>query len=278
MIKAENLAMQNAPALSFALEDNLTHGLVGPNGVGKTTLLRMIAGQLKSEGLKVFGERPFDNQKIMDRIILMGIDNPLFDGWNVDKLFRIGKVRWKTWNQERAEELAAQFALPKKNYSALSRGQKSAMGFIFAVASGCELMLLDEPYLGLDVDKRQRFLEVLREEQGKRTIVVSTHHLDEIEGYLDTVLSLGEAPLSGPIESLVDCIVAVTGPAEQVDRALGRLQLPVLARHSSVHAERVLIDARPNFAECVFDQAAEFGLRAQEVTLEEAVLALGGAQ
>ncbi|MDK8669279.1 AAA family ATPase, partial [Corynebacterium marquesiae] len=88
--------------------------------------------------------------------------------------FRIGKARWKTWNQERAEELAAQFALPKKNYSALSRGQKSAMGFIFAVASGCELMLLDEPYLGLDVDKRQRFLEVLREEQGKRTIVVST--------------------------------------------------------------------------------------------------------
>lgn len=278
MIKAENLAMQNTPALSFALEANLTHGLVGPNGVGKTTLLRMIAGQLKSEGLKVFGERPFDNQKIMDRIILMGIDNLLFDGWNVDKLFRIGKARWKTWNQERAEELAAQFALPKKNYSALSRGQKSAMGFIFAVASGCELMLLDEPYLGLDVDKRQRFLEVLREEQGKRTIVVSTHHLDEIEGYLDTVLLLGEAPLSGPIESLVDCIVAVTGPAEQVDRALGRLQLPVLARHSSVHAKRVLIDARPNFAECVFDQAAEFGLRAQEVTLEEAVLALGGAQ
>ncbi|MFR9877233.1 AAA family ATPase [Corynebacterium striatum] len=270
--------MQNTPALSFVLEDNLTHGLVGPNGVGKTTLLRMIAGQLKSEGLKVFGESPFDNQKIMDRIILMGIDNPLFDGWNVDKLFRIGKARWKTWNQERAEELAAQFALPKKNYSGLSRGQKSAMGFIFAVASGCELMLLDEPYLGLDVDKRQRFFEVLREEQGKRTIVVSTHHLDEIEGYLDTVLLLGEAPLSGPIESLVDCIVAVTGPAEQVDRALGRLQLPVLARHSSVHAERVLIDARPNFAECVFDQAAEFGLRAQEVTLEEAVLALGGAQ
>ncbi|MFW9144883.1 AAA family ATPase [Corynebacterium striatum] len=198
MIKAENLAMQNTPALSFALEDNLTHGLVGPNGVGKTTLLRMIAGQLKSEGLKVFGERPFDNQKIMDRIILMGIDNPLFDGWNVDKLFRIGKARWKTWNQERAEELASQFALPKKNYSGLSRGQKSAMGFIFAVASGCELMLLDEPYLGLDVDKRQRFLEVLREEQGKRTIVVSTHHLDEIEGYLDTVLLLGEAPLVWP--------------------------------------------------------------------------------
>ena len=147
-----------------------------------------------------------------------------------EKLFRIGQVRWKTWNQDRADELVDAFELPVQNYSSLSRGQKSAMGFIFAVASGCELMLLDEPYLGLDVQRRQVFFDVMREEQGTRTIVVSTHHLSEIEGYLDTILLLSDEPLSGPIDEIVDSIVAVSGHASQLDRALGRLQLPVLAR------------------------------------------------
>ena len=274
MITATNLQMKNTPALNFELAPKLTHGLVGANVVGKTTLLRMMAGQFPSQGLRVFGEDPFDNQRVMDRTILMGIDNPLFDGWNVKKLFWIGQARWKTRNQDRADELVDAFELPVQNYSSLSRGQKSAMGFIFAVASGCELMLLDEPYLGLDVKRRPIFFDIMREEQGTRTVVVSTHHLSEIEGYLDTILLLADEPLSGPIDEIVDSIVAVSGPASQLDRALGRLQLSVLARESSTLDDRAIIDARPKFAQCVFDQAKDLGLRAQEVTPEEAVLAL----
>lgn len=274
MITATNLQMKNTPALNFELASKLTHGLVGANVVGKTTLLRMMAGQFPSQGLRVFGEDPFDNQRVMDRTILMGIDNPLFDGWNVKKLFWIGQARWKTWNQDRADELVDAFELPVQNYFSLSRAQKSAMGFIFAVASGCELMLLDEPYLGLDVKRRQIFFDIMREEQGTRTVVVSTHHLSEIEGYLDTILLLADEPLSGPIDEIVDSIVAVSGPASQLDRALGRLQLSVLARESSTLDDRAIIDARPKFAQCVFDQAKDLGLRAQEVTPEEAVLAL----
>lgn len=274
MITSTNLQMKNTPALNFELASKLTHGLVGANVVGKTTLLRMMAGQFPSQGLRVFGEDPFDNQRVMDRTILMGIDNPLFDGWNVKKLFWIGQARWKTWNQDRADELVDAFELPVQNYFSLSRAQKSAMGFIFAVASGCELMLLDEPYLGLDVKRRQIFFDIMREEQGTRTVVVSTHHLSEIEGYLDTILLLADEPLSGPIDEIVDSIVAVSGPASQLDRALGRLQLSVLARESSTLDDRAIIDARPKFAQCVFDQAKDLGLRAQEVTPEEAVLAL----
>src|SRR5699024_4857435 len=109
----------------------------------------------------------------------MGIDNPLVDGWNISKLMRLGSARWATWNTARGDGLQQRFDLPSKTYSALSREQMSAMGIIMAVASGCELMLLDEPYLGLDVEKRQVFYDVLREEHG-RTIVISTHHLNEL--------------------------------------------------------------------------------------------------
>src|SRR5699024_2307157 len=84
--------------------------------------------------------------------------------------------------------------------------------------SGCELMLLDEPYLGLDVEKRQVFYDVLREEHG-RTIVISTHHLNELSGHLDTVLMLNGMK-HGAVAELIDGILEVTGHPENIDRLL----------------------------------------------------------
>ena len=131
----------------------------------------------------------------------MGIDNPLPDSWGIGKLGVIGKARWPRWDEERFNELLVRFDVPAKAYSSLSRGQKSAVGFIFAVASGCEVMLLDEPYLGLDAQRRELFYQVLREEYG-RTIVISTHHLNEVAGLLDTVSLMGITPFPVPLMNL----------------------------------------------------------------------------
>lgn len=195
----------------FTFADGLTHGLVGPNGIGKTTLLRKIAGQIQSGGITVFGEQPFDNQSVLNRVILMGIDNPLPDSWGIGKLGVIGKARWPHWDDERFNDLLVRFDVPAKAYSSLSRGQKSAVGFIFAVASGCEVMLLDEPYLGLDTQRRELFYQVLREEHG-RTMIISTHHLNEVAGLLDTVSLMGDNPISGPIDDFIEGILELTGP------------------------------------------------------------------
>lgn len=277
MITATHLEMLHTPPLDFTLERGLTHGLVGANGVGKTTLLRMIAGQHPSSGLTVFGHAPFDLRYVMDRTILMGIDNPLPDGWNMKKLFSLGRARWATWDQARCDELVSRFELPLTNYSSLSRGQKSAAGVIMAIASGCELVLLDEPYLGLDVQRRQVFFDVLREEHG-RTVVLSTHHLDEVAGYLDTVLLLGRSPLSGAISGLTESIIELAGAPALVDAALDRLSLPVLTRTSASLGDKALVDARDANPEQAFAVAENLGLRASEVSLETAVTALGGAR
>ena len=147
--------------------------------------------------LQSSGNNPFDKQSVLNRVILMGIDNPLPDSWGIGKLGVIGKARWPRWDKERFNELLVRFDVPAKAYSSLSCGQKSAVGFIFAVASGCEVMLLDEPYLGLDAQRRELFYQVLREEHG-RTIVISTHHLNEVAGLRDTVSLMGITPFPVP--------------------------------------------------------------------------------
>lgn len=273
--------------LSLNLQAGLIHGLIGPNGAGKTTLLRVLAGQLPAEGeLAVFGEHPFDNPAVLDRTVLAGIDAPLPAAWPVRKILAVGAARHVTWDAGRATQLVERFGLPTdRNYSELSRGQKSTASLIFACASGCELMLLDEPYLGLDTARRDAFYRTIQEEMERlpRTIIMSTHHLHESEKLLDTVLFLedGHLALAGPVEDLAEQILQLVGPAEEVDRVISRLgNVPELHREDMSIGRRSIIDLRatPERADAAFDTARQLGGRVQvsEVTLEQAVLALGG--
>lgn len=273
--------------VSFSLAAGLVHGLIGANGTGKTTLMRTLAGQLQfSGGLDVFGAQPFDNPAVMDRATLAGIDAPLPGGWSARRLFAIGAARHRRWDAARADDLLERFGVPAAtSYSRLSRGQKSALSTIYACASGAELLLLDEPYLGLDVQKRALFYDVLAEQmvRADTTIVLSTHHLHEVETLLDTVLYLddGDVAMNGPIDDLADAVIEVAGPTEDVDRMLGRLGTPPeLAREELPVGSRVVLDLRtsPAAAESVYETAGQVSdrIRVGEVTLEQAVLALGG--
>lgn len=271
--------------MTFSLDEGLVHGLIGPNGSGKTTLLRVIAGQLQHSGeLLVNGHEPFDNLTVMNNTVLAGIDAPLPDEWNATKLFRLAAQRHEYFSQVRANELVERFELPlTKRYGTLSRGQKSALSFIYAIASGCELLLLDEPYLGLDVAKRDIFYDVLAEERSTgRTVVISTHHLHEVEKLLDTVLLLDASSnviVNGPVDELAEGIVEITGSDDAVSRALARLGgVPVLDQESIATGTRVVIDCRSQagLADCVFDLPSQIGerLKVRPVTLEHAVLAM----
>lgn len=268
-------------SLDFTLGSDQTHGLIGPNAAGKTTALRAIAGQVRASGLEVFGEKPFDNQSVMDRTILMGIDAPLVDGWSLKKLAAIGAARWPNWDDGVLDELTERFELPlQQNYSGLSRGQKSAMGITCAFASGCELVLLDEPYLGLDVDKRREFYDVLEQFRGTRTIVVSTHHVNEIAGRLDTVLLLGKdgATIAGGAEEFANNILELAGPDELVDALVQ--DLTVLHREEGRLGTQAIVDMRGHSDDdiiALFDAARAQGrVRVKEITLENAVWALQG--
>ncbi len=269
--------------ISFELGAGQIHGLVGTNGTGKTTLLRTIAGQLPYSGdLTVFGHDPFDNLAVMDHTILMGIDSPFPASWSVKKILKIAASRWETWDQHQADELLRTFSIdPDKRYGKLSRGQRSAVGIIVALASGCQLVLLDVPYLGLDVEKRKEFYRLIAAVTSQ-TIVISTHHLNEVSNLLDTILLIDgpNTVLAGDIDDITETILELIGSVESVQQVLSKLQLDnaVVFREDQAGVLKVIVDLRQHrdLIDEVFQTAPVCGVKAKESTLENAVLAVTG--
>ncbi|MBC3186549.1 ABC transporter ATP-binding protein [Corynebacterium sp. zg-331] len=258
------------------------HGLVGPNGAGKTTLLRLFSGQLPHDGsLTVWGEDPFDNPQIMQRVALAGIDAPLPADWHATRLFRVAAVRYSTWDQGRALALLRAFSLPgDKKYSALSRGQKSALGIAFALAAGCDLTLLDEPYLGLDVEKRGIFYRELRDERDRRpdaSFLLSTHELHESEKLLDAVTIINGAgvQLSGSLGEILEGYSSFLGPSGAVRRLIDAHPGAVLRTEELVGSLRTVL-ALPLAA--ARERGIPSGVRAQQLSLEELARAIEEAQ
>lgn len=173
------------------------HGLLGRNGVGKSTLLQIIGGQLKPEAgtVEVFGQRPFDNARVMDNTCLTGVDTAYPDSWFGKDVIKGASLRYRTWDRALADELIADFVLGDAlatRYGQLSRGQRAMVAIIIGLASGTELLLLDEPYVGLDTHNTGVFYRhLLAQADTGRTIVMATHHIDDAAKVLDDAVILG---------------------------------------------------------------------------------------
>lgn len=173
------------------------HGLLGRNGVGKSTLLRIVAGQLKptSGTVEVFGQRPFDNVFVMDNTCLTGVDTAYPGTWSGADVIKGARLRYRTWNQQLASDLTADFAMDQAletRYEKLSRGQRAMVAIVIGLASGTDLLLLDEPYVGLDTHNTDVFYRhLLAQAETGRTIVMATHHIDDAAKVLDTAVILG---------------------------------------------------------------------------------------
>lgn len=200
MIRINNLEKKfgrNSVLSELDLEAGGIHGLMGRNGVGKSTLLQLIAGQLKktSGDIEVFGHSPFDNAKVMDRLSLTGVDVAYPSEWKIKNILIAGRLRYPQWDQHYADTLVEEFSLGGKlnaKYGKLSRGERAMVGITMGLASGTELTLLDEPYVGLDVHNTRVFYRHLLELSGSgRTFIIATHHIEDAAKILDSAFILG---------------------------------------------------------------------------------------
>lgn len=187
--------------VTFTVARGTVFGLVGENGAGKSTLIKHLLGLLRAEAgtVRMFGLDPvIAPTEVLGRIGYLS-EQPDLPGWmRVDELLRYTQAFYPKWDTGYAEELRDRFALdPAARIKTLSKGQHAKLGLIAAQAHRPDLLLLDEPSSGLDPIVRRDILEAIIRtvtEEG-RTVIFSSHLLDEIERVSDHLAMLHQGTL-----------------------------------------------------------------------------------
>lgn len=210
--------------VSFSIDARKIYGLLGRNGAGKTTILQIITAQLfaTSGDMKVFGEHPYENSRVLSQICFVKDSQKYPKNFRVIDVLHQAAFFFPYWDREYAFALIEAFRLPlSRRMKALSRGMLSAAGIIVGLASRAPLTIFDEPYLGLDAVARSLFFDRLLEDytEHPRTVILSTHLIDEISRLLEHILVIdqGRLILDEEVEALRGRAFAVVGPAARVD-------------------------------------------------------------
>ncbi|HZG86460.1 ABC transporter ATP-binding protein [Paenibacillus sp.] len=216
--------------VSFRLAPNKIYGLLGRNGAGKTTLMHILtAQQFATRGeVRLFGEAPYENDAVLRRICFVKESQTYPKTLQVRNVLDLSGSFFPSWDREYALRLASLFELPlDRRMNKLSRGMLSAVGIIIGLASRAPLTIFDEPYLGLDAAARRLFYDLLLEDYAEhpRTIVLSTHLIDEVSRMLEHVLILdrGRLLVNEEADALRGMAYTVTGPKAKAEAfAVGR--------------------------------------------------------
>ena len=200
-------ALQN---VSLKAEVGQVYGLVGANGAGKTTLIKHLLGLLRAQKgtVRVFGLDPVrDPLGVLRRVGYLSEQRELPEWMRLEDLLRYTRAYHPNWDQRYAEQLLETFGLDRrKKFADLSQGMRAQAGLVVAVAHRPELLILDEPSSGLDVVVRQDILDAIVRtvaEEG-RTVIFSSHLLDEVERMCDhvTVMHEGHVAVQGPVNEV----------------------------------------------------------------------------
>ena len=178
---------------TFAVEEHSICGLLGRNGAGKTTLMQLLTGQeFASQGsISLFGESPVENASALGRTCFIKESQVYPDGFKGSHVLKVASSVFPRWDEGLARDLVAEFDVPlDRRMKKLSRGQRSAVGVVVGIASRAELTIFDEPYAGLDAVARHVFYDRLLQDYAAhpRTVLMSTHLIDEVADLLDHVL------------------------------------------------------------------------------------------
>lgn len=196
--------------VTFDIEPGIT-GLLGPNGAGKTTLLRMITGlaETSSGSITVFGEHVRDNPPLYKRIGVMSEHETVYGFMKGREFVRMmGKIRG-VQNLEAAVDKAIDLVdladAQHRPMDTYSRGMRQRMRLAGVLVHEPELLILDEPLNGADPRQRVHFKRLLQKLSAEgKTIVLSSHILEEVEELADTVLLIvnGKLAASGGFRAI----------------------------------------------------------------------------
>jgi ABC-2 type transport system ATP-binding protein len=264
--------------VSFEVPENQICGLLGRNGAGKTTLMSILAGHDRADAgsVQVFGTDPFEHAIAMSSVSFIRDNQRYPDDYYLKHVLRVGPLFHENWSVEVADEVVERFRLPAKPpVKKYSRGQLSALGVLIGLASRAPLTVFDEPYLGLDATARQTFYELLIREYSEhpRTILMSTHLIDEMDSLLERVVVLDRGRLvrNETVEDAQRAAYLASGPADAVEKVVAGSRVLRTHRVGGLVSVTVEGPLTPELSEA----ASSSGVQLQRATLQDFVAALG---
>ncbi|MFA7686328.1 MAG: ATP-binding cassette domain-containing protein [Moheibacter sp.] len=205
---SKNYGKQKAlDQISFSIKSGEVVGLLGPNGAGKSTLMKSITGaiipdegQIQVNDFSVF-DQPIQTKKLIG---FLPENNPLYYEMYIREYLNfVADIRNE--NKERIEEVIKKVGLTPESHKKigqLSKGYKQRVGLAQAILSNPEILILDEPTNGLDPNQILEIREVIREIGKSKTVILSTHIMQEVEALCSRVILLNKGKIvsDSPIE------------------------------------------------------------------------------
>lgn len=214
--------------VSFEIEQGKILGLIGPNGAGKTTLLKAVLGLTDCDGdLSVLGFDPFRQRKQLMQNICFIADVAVLPRWiKVTQLLDYVEAIHPNFSRSRAEELLSETQVrAAAKVKELSKGMVTQLHLSIIMAIDAKLLVLDEPTLGLDILFRKEFYANLLNDyfDEERTILITTHQVEEIENLLTDVMFIndGKILLNSSMEALSNTYVELQASGEDAQKARG---------------------------------------------------------
>jgi ABC-2 type transport system ATP-binding protein len=216
-------AVDNA---SFDIEKGRIMGLIGPNGAGKTTLLKALLGLTDCEGsLSVLGLDPFRQRRELMQNICFIADVAVLPRWiRVYQLLDFMDSVHPNFSREAAEEMLSRTDIQKSSkVRELSKGMVTQLHLSIITAIDAKLLVLDEPTLGLDIIFRKEFYGNILNDyfDEERTIIITTHQVEEIENLLTDVMFInhGKIVLDTTMDAIPESYVELLASTDNADKA-----------------------------------------------------------
>jgi ABC-2 type transport system ATP-binding protein len=281
--------------ISFNAQPGQVTGFLGPNGAGKTTTMRILTGFLPptSGRAVVAGYDVFENSmEVRKRVGYLPESVPLYRDMTArGYLMYIGEIRGLSNRRQRADEVLERVGLEHRANSrirTLSKGMRQRVGLAQALIHDPQVLILDEPTIGLDPLQVLELRELVRELGHDHTVLFSTHILSEAEQVCDSVVIINQgtiiaqgspSALRSQLERGGRVLVRVDAPVDEAAATVG--SVPAIA-HAESTVEGIIatpanpnVDPRPAIARAIIDKGWNLiELRALAVNLEEIFLEL----
>lgn len=204
MIQIQNLSYKYSGAsenvfdgLSLEFGEGRIYGLLGRNGVGKSTLLYLMSGLLmpRQGRIVIDGQEPRLRQPSLLEEVCFVPDEFALPGISLSQYVKFYGRMYPRFSQEVFDDCLHDFEMTDvKRLGELSLGQKKRVMVSFALATRCSVLLMDEPTNGLDIPAKNLFRKLVARHMAEgQTIVVSTHQVHDVDALLDHIVIMGRA-------------------------------------------------------------------------------------